>query len=84
MKEKRSLIPRGCSVPSLEMRRISCLLRLPLLPEMRQRARSNFHVRNAMTAGIKMSGNTLVSIVGSNCATMLTELVLNCLPVSPM
>ncbi len=25
MKEKRSLIPRGCTVPSLEMRRISCL-----------------------------------------------------------
>ncbi len=34
MKEKRSLIPRGCTVPSLEMRRISCLLRLSLLPEM--------------------------------------------------
>ncbi len=39
MKEKRSLIPRGCTVPSLEMRRISCLLRLSLLPEMGQRAR---------------------------------------------
>ena len=39
MKEKRSLIPRGCTVPSLEMRRISCLLQLPLLPEMGQRAR---------------------------------------------
>ncbi len=34
MKEKRSLIPRGCTVPSLEMRRISYLLRLSLLPEM--------------------------------------------------
>ena len=34
---------------------------------------SNFHVRNAMTARIKMSGNRLVSIVGSNCTTMLTE-----------
>ena len=43
MKEKRSLIPRGCTVPSLEMRRISCLLRLSLptlrLPEMGQRTR---------------------------------------------
>ncbi len=39
MKEKRSLIPRGCTVPSSEMRRISCLLRLLLLPEMGQRAR---------------------------------------------
>ncbi len=28
MKEKRSFIPRGCTVPSLEMRRISCLLRV--------------------------------------------------------
>ncbi len=36
---KRSLIPRGCMVPSLEMRRISCLLRLSLLPELGQRAR---------------------------------------------
>ena len=36
---KRSLIPRGCTVPSLEMRCISCLLRLPLLPEMGKRAR---------------------------------------------
>ena len=26
-----TLIPRGCTVPSLEMRRISCLLRLSLL-----------------------------------------------------
>ena len=39
MKEKHSLIPRGCTVPSLKMRRISCLLRLSLLPEMEQRAR---------------------------------------------
>ena len=30
---------KGCTVPSLEMRRISCLLRLSLLPEMGQRAR---------------------------------------------
>ncbi len=37
--EKRSLTPSGCTVPSLEMRRISCLLRLSLLPEMGQRAR---------------------------------------------
>ena len=29
----------GWTVPSLEMRRISCLLRLSLLPEMGQRAR---------------------------------------------
>ena len=35
----RSLIPNGCTVPSLEMRRISCLLRLSLLPAMGQRAR---------------------------------------------
>ncbi len=34
---------------------------------------SNFHVRNAMTTRIKMSGNRLVSIVGSNCTTMLTK-----------
>ncbi len=40
MKEKRSLIPRGCTVPSLEMRRISCLVRLSLLQEMGQRARN--------------------------------------------
>ena len=32
-------MPRGWTVPSLEMRRISCLLRLSLLPEMGQRAR---------------------------------------------
>ena len=30
---------KGCTVPSLEMRRISCPLRLSLLPEMGQRAR---------------------------------------------
>ena len=35
---KFSLIPSSL-VPSLEMRRISCLLRPPLLPEMGQRAR---------------------------------------------
>ena len=34
---------------------------------------SNFHVRNAVTTRIKMSGNRLVSIVGRNCTTMLTE-----------
>ena len=28
---------KGCTVPSLEMTRISCLLRLSLLPEMRHR-----------------------------------------------
>ena len=32
-------MPRGWTVPSLEMRRISCLLRLSLLPGMGQRAR---------------------------------------------
>ncbi len=36
---KTLLIPRGYTVPTLEMRRISCLLRLSLLPEMGQRAR---------------------------------------------
>ena len=34
---------------------------------------SNFHVRNAITTRIKISGNSLVSIVGRNCTTMLTE-----------
>ena len=34
---------------------------------------SNFHVRNAMTTKIEMSGNRLVSIVSRNCTTMLTE-----------
>ena len=34
---------------------------------------SNFHVQNAMTTRIEMSGNRLVSIVGRNCTTMLTE-----------
>ena len=33
------LWPIGCKVPSLEMRSISWLLRLSLLPEMGQRAR---------------------------------------------
>ena len=37
--EKRSLMPRGWSVPSLEIRDISCFLRLLLLPETGQRAR---------------------------------------------
>ena len=32
-------MPRGWAVPGLEMRRISCPLRLSLLPEMGQRAR---------------------------------------------
>ena len=34
---------------------------------------SNFHVWNAMTTRIEMSGNRLVSIVGRNCTTMHTE-----------
>ncbi len=29
---------KGCTVPSLKMKRISCLLQLSLLPEMAQRA----------------------------------------------
>ena len=72
MKEKRPLIPRECTVLSLEMKRVSCLLRLSLLPEMEQRARI-FMSEYAMTTRIKMSGNRLVSIVGRTCTTMLTE-----------
>ena len=39
MSEEVIFMPKGCKVPSLKMRRISCLLRLLLLPEMGQRAR---------------------------------------------
>ncbi len=40
LNEGKTLVnTKGCTVPSLEMRRISCLLRLSLLPEMGQRAR---------------------------------------------
>ncbi len=35
LNEGKTLVyTKGCTVPSLEMRRISCLLRLSLLPEM--------------------------------------------------
>ncbi len=62
MKEKRSLIPRGCTVPSLEMRRISCLA--AIVATRNGTDGSNFHVRNAMTTRIEISGNMLASIVG--------------------
>ncbi len=40
LNEGKTLVnTKGCTVPSLEVRRISCLLRLSLLPEMGQRAR---------------------------------------------
>ena len=39
MKESLSFMPEGWRVPRLWMRRISCRLRLSLLPEMGERAR---------------------------------------------
>lgn len=34
---------------------------------------SNFHIRNDTTTRVEMSGNRLVSIIGSNSTTMLTK-----------
>ena len=56
-------------MPSLEMRRISCLLRLSLLPEMGQRAR----IFISETAIVEVSGNRLVCIVACDRATVLAK-----------
>ena len=58
-------------MPSLEMRRISCLSRLSLLPELS--LLSNFHIRNTMTAIVEVSGNRLVCIVACDRATVLAK-----------
>ena len=55
-------------MPSLEMRRISCLLRLSLLPKMGQSARIF-----TMTAIVEVSGNRLVRIFACDRATMLAK-----------
>jgi hypothetical protein len=57
------------TVSSLEMRRISCLLRLSLLPEIGQSARISIS-EIPLIDSIKMSGNSLVSIIANDC-TML-------------
>ena len=36
-KDKLYYMPKGCTIPSFEMRGISCLLRLSLLPKLGQR-----------------------------------------------
>ena len=59
-------------MPSLEMRCISCLLQLSLLPEMGQRARI-FISEHTMTAIVEVSGNRLVCIVACDRATVLTK-----------
>ena len=73
MKEKRSLIPRGCMYGSKFGNETHFLSFAAIVATRNGTEASNFHVRNAMTARIKMSGNGLVSIVGRNCTTMLTE-----------
>ena len=63
-------MPRGWSVPSLEIRHISCFLPPSLLPETGQRARIFI---SEMIASIKISGNRLVHIIGLDSSTMLTK-----------
>ena len=45
--EKTLVNTKGCTVPSLEMRRISCLA--AIVATRNETEGSNFHVRNAMT-----------------------------------
>ncbi len=56
MKEERSLIPRGSTVSSLEMTRISCFF-AAIVATRNGTEGSSFHVSNAMTTRIEMPGN---------------------------
>ena len=64
-------------MPSLEMRRISCLLRLSLLPEMEQRVRifisETQRLPLCLDLPLQVSGNRLVCIVACDRATVLAK-----------
>ena len=73
MKEKRLLIPINWVYGSKFGNEAHFLSFAAIIATRNGIEGSNFHVWNAMTTRIEMSGDRLVSIVGRNCTTMLTE-----------
>ena len=67
-------MPRGWSVPSLEIRDISCFF-AAIVTTRSGTESTNFHIRNTVITSIKMSGNRLVYIIRLDSSTMLTTSV---------
>ena len=83
MKESLSFMPEGWRVPRLWKRRISCRLRLSLLPEMGQRAQI-FISETHLFPEVKSLATGLVLSWLMTDLRCSPNLIFNDLPVSPI